>query len=268
MLFLLATPIGNLSDITLRALETMKTCDYLLCEDTRHSKVLLNHHSISTPLTSYHKFNEREKLDAILSDLENGKKIGLISDAGHPCINDPGNILVEACHERNIPVRILPGPSSVTAALSLSGLECVPFQFLGFIPKKEGEKRDILRKALSFSGITACFETPHQLPKTLTFLSKECPSMTLTLVREITKIHETVAKGTPEELLEVTHKGECVLLFSPNSETRESYHEAELMKMVLDTQKKYNLSLKKTAELLQEFKGIPKKQIYRLALPN
>lgn len=136
VLYLVSTPLGNLKDITLRALETLKDCDLILCEDTRHSKHLLDHFDIKKPLKSYHKFNETEKLEEILTLLSQGANVALITDAGTPCIQDPGAILVKACHERNLAVTATPGACALTMALSLSGISEGFFQFIGFFPKK------------------------------------------------------------------------------------------------------------------------------------
>lgn len=136
MLYLISTPIGNLKDITLRAIETLNDVDLILCEDTRHSKRLLDHYNIQKPLKSYHKFNEVKELEQILSLLKEGKKIALISDAGTPCIQDPGALLIQSCQKENLPYTAIPGPCALAMAFSLSALESGPFQFIGFFPKK------------------------------------------------------------------------------------------------------------------------------------
>lgn len=146
LLYLVATPIGNLGDITVRALETLKSCDYILCEDTRHSLILLQHYQIHKPLKSYHQFNESSQQAAILRDLENGMQICLISDAGTPSISDPGSLLVEACVAHNLPFTLLPGPCAAIQALACSGLPTEVFQFCGFLPRKEMALKNPFRK--------------------------------------------------------------------------------------------------------------------------
>ncbi|MEK7339340.1 MAG: 16S rRNA (cytidine(1402)-2'-O)-methyltransferase, partial [Verrucomicrobiota bacterium] len=134
MLYVVSTPIGNLKDFSFRALDVLKECDYILCEDTRHSQILLSHYSIKKPLKSFHRFNERMRLRAILEDLENGKNIALISDAGTPAISDPGLQLISECHQKKIPMTTIPGACAVIVALLLSGFSSTVFQFLGFVP--------------------------------------------------------------------------------------------------------------------------------------
>jgi len=143
MLYLIPTPIGTLKDITLRAIETLKSCSLILCEDTKISLKLIRHYEIDTHLESYHKFSERQKLDSIITQLENGDDIALISDAGTPAICDPGAILIQECVKKNIPFTSLPGACALSVAMSLSGNENSPSQFLGFVPKKPSEKKSV-----------------------------------------------------------------------------------------------------------------------------
>lgn len=217
MLFLIATPIGNLSDITLRALEILKECEYILCEDTRRSRILLNHFDIKKPLKSYHTFNEISKLKSIIEDLKDEKKIGLISDAGTPLINDPGEKIVRSCIENNIEIRTIPGPSSVFAALVVSGFSTDRFQFVGFIPKKPGQKKSFLQECLLYPGTTICFESPYRLAKTLAKLGEIDSEKEVFIARELTKKFETHYRGKAIELALyfTAHppKGEIVLVF-------------------------------------------------------
>src|ERR1700733_30336 len=162
MLYVIATPIGNLSDITYRAVQTLQSCDYILCEDTRHSLALLRHYQIRKPLTSLHKFNESKKQQAIVEDLHRGQTIGLISDAGTPAISDPGSWLIQRCLEEKIRVIPIPGASALTTALSCSGLNTERFQFCGFLPKKASELKKCLQELLAYPGTTVCYESPHR----------------------------------------------------------------------------------------------------------
>jgi 16S rRNA (cytidine1402-2'-O)-methyltransferase len=218
MLYLIATPIGNLEDITLRALKILEECDYILCEDTRHSIKLLNHYQIRKPLKSYHKFNEAKTLNAILEDLQKGIKIGLLSDAGTPGIADPGVRLVQKCRLIGIPVFSLPGPCAAIVALSSSGLSTDRFQFVGFLPQKGGKKEKMMRAILDYTGTSIIYESPYRILKTLKLIDDLQPERYCVIARELTKKFEQFQHGTARELLdawkEKTPKGEFVLLIS------------------------------------------------------
>jgi 16S rRNA (cytidine1402-2'-O)-methyltransferase len=218
MLFLIATPIGNLKDISLRALETLQACDYLLCEDTRHTRILLTHYQLKIPLKSFHLFNEASKEEQVIEDLKNGKKVGLVSDAGTPGISDPGERLVKRCRAEEISVIPIPGPSAAIAALSASGLETGRFQFFGFLPKKKGKLTRLLEEILTYEGTTVCYESPYRLVGTLKILTQLHPERECVVAREITKKFETYRKGSAHTLLEyfsrTPPKGEIVLLIS------------------------------------------------------
>ncbi len=217
MLYLVATPIGNLSDFSFRAIETIKECDYLLCEDTRRSRILLNHYEIQKPLKSYHLFNESSRLLTILNDLKAGKTLGLLSDAGTPLINDPGEKIVKACIESNIEIRSIPGATSVMTALVLSGFPCERFQFVGFLPKKGSKRKKALIEYLDYPGTTVCFESPFRLAKTLQELGTLNSTKKVFVGREFTKKFESHYHGlAPELALHFTAhppKGEIVLIF-------------------------------------------------------
>ena len=216
MLSIVATPIGNLEDITLRALSTLKNADYILCEDTRRTKKLLTHYEIHAKVFSFHGFNEKRKEEMVIEDLRQGKKIALVSDAGMPTISDPGSMLIQRCRNENLPVTCIPGASSVITALALSGMDTSSFQFLGFFPKKNGEILKAIDKASHFSGSSIFFESPHRLLKTLKKLPE---TLHVAIAKELTKIHETVFFGKPSELLLLLEnrsiKGEYVLLLQP-----------------------------------------------------
>jgi 16S rRNA (cytidine1402-2'-O)-methyltransferase len=216
MLYLVATPIGNLGDITYRAVEILKSCDYILCEDTRHSLRLLQHYSIQKHMISYHMFNEASREKRIIEDIQAGKLIALISDAGTPGIADPGMRLVKKCREENIKVESIPGPCAAIAAVTCSGMSTERFQFWGFLPRTSGRLKTQLEEILTYSGTTICYETPHRLLKVLEVLKQIAPERKITVTRELTKKFEEVISGTPEELLLVWKdravKGEIVLL--------------------------------------------------------
>ncbi len=216
MLFIISTPIGNLADITYRAVATLQECDYILCEDTRHSGPLLTKYSINKPLYSYHQHNEASRTDQVLKDLLDGKRVALISDAGTPGISDPGHQIIVACHQADIPVVPIPGPSAVIAALSASPLPTDRFQFIGFLPKSQGALKQALQDALAYPGTTACYESPFRLSKTLKALCALTESAPVAVCRELTKVYEEIRWGSAKEVREHYEqhppKGEIVLL--------------------------------------------------------
>lgn len=225
MLYLIATPIGNLEDFSFRALSILKNCDYALCEDTRHSKILLDHYNLSLPLKSFHKFNCKESESRVLSDLKEGKTIALISDAGTPLISDPGLELVQACIEENLAYTLIPGACALITALVLSGFANAPFQFLGFPPKKEGALRTFFTEAFDYAGTSLAYVSPHQIDDVLQTIESLDPKRSLCIARELTKKFEECLRGSASELL--THlknhppRGEMVLIIAPSLEVKE-----------------------------------------------
>ena len=216
-LYIIATPIGNLEDITLRALRVIKEVDLILCEDTRHTKRLLDKYEIIVQTMSYHQHSKISKIDKIVGLLESGKDLALVSDAGTPGISDPGNKLVEYLVENKIDVNIIPipGPSAVVSALSVSGFPTDNFIFLGFVPHKKG--RQTFFKNLAEEKRTVVFyESPHRIMKTLESLKEYIPEKEIVVCRELTKIYETIYRGKPKEITKkITPeqvKGEFVLV--------------------------------------------------------
>lgn len=197
MLYLVATPIGNLSDFSSRAQETLQSVDYILCEDTRTSRVLLEKYHIKKPLKSFHKFNETLNTASILQDLAKGLSIALISDAGTPTVSDPGEKLIASCIQHNLPLTHIPGPSALITALVLSGFPSSPFQFLGFLPKKPHDYKKALSDLLSYPGTTLIYESPHRLTTLLSLLP---PERNLSISRELTKKFEQTLRGPAKEL--------------------------------------------------------------------
>lgn len=222
-LYLVATPIGNLEDMTFRALRILKEVDLVAAEDTRHSRKLFNHYGVQTPLTSYFAHNEAVKGERILELLQQGKSVALITDAGTPSISDPGFLLVRACREQNLPVTAVPGASAVIAALSVAGLPTERFAFEGFLPPKSSARSKIF-KALGEEKRTLVFyEAPHRLVASLTDLISELGvDREVAVVRELTKLHEEVFRGTAGEALahfeQDRVRGEIVLLLGPAPE--------------------------------------------------
>jgi 16S rRNA (cytidine1402-2'-O)-methyltransferase len=198
-----ATPIGNLEDVTLRVLAALRTADVVACEDTRHTKVLLDRHAITAKLVSYHEHNERARASALVERVRAGEQVALVSDAGMPLISDPGFALVRACIEAGLPVEVLPGPSAVLTALVASGLPAEHWRFVGFLPRKAAERERLLDRA---AETLVAFESPRRLAATLAQLAERDPDRPLAVCRELTKLHEEVRRGGAAELAE--HYGE------------------------------------------------------------
>ena len=202
MLYIIASPIGNLEDITFRAISILKKCDLILCEDTRKSQHLLRKYEIKKKLFSYHRFNEKRSLEKIITALEEKNHIALLSDAGTPAIQDPGHLLINKVIEKGLPYTAIPGPSSILQALVLSGISWEKFQFIGYLPKKDGKKKKALQEALSYEGATIFFESPYRIMKTLQVMQSLSSDAILCLCREMTKLHEEVIRKSALELFE------------------------------------------------------------------
>lgn len=259
MLYLVSTPIGNLADITHRAIQVLKNCDYILCEDTRHSLGLLKHYGIEKPLKSFHQFNEKSREDDIVADLKNGKEIALISDAGTPGICDPGETLVKRCRSEGLKVTAIPGASAWVMGLVLSTMRKDKVQFLGFLPKIAGERKKILASMMFYSGTSVCYETPHRIKESLEEMRG---FKRVAVMRELTKTFEECLEGTAEELWNHFQKneprGEIVLLVE--GEPSEDLPVEELVKVL---EQKFNLSLAEAIKTAAELKGIPKREVYQ-----
>ncbi len=217
-LYLVATPIGNLEDITLRALRTLKECDVVAAEDTRRTGQLLKHFGIAKPLLSYFQFNEAKRSEEIIERLRRGEKVALATDAGSPGISDPGERVVKAAIAAGLRVEPVPGPCALVAALTASGLPTEEFHFIGFLPHKSGQRRKELERLKSFEGTLVLYESPYRMEKLLGELSELFPGRQVVLARELTKKFEEYLRGTPAELLEVLKtrslKGEFVVLIA------------------------------------------------------
>ncbi|MBS0653409.1 MAG: 16S rRNA (cytidine(1402)-2'-O)-methyltransferase [Verrucomicrobia bacterium] len=266
MLYLVATPIGNLSDLSFRAVETLKACDYILCEDTRHSSYLLNHYQINKPLKSYHRFNESKELEAIVEDLRNGRSIALISDAGTPILCDPGHLLIKKCREENIEVTAIGGPCAALLALTLSGFDPLPFQFVGFLPKKQSELTQLLSQILLYEGTSIAYETPHRIVETLEIANSLAPDRNLCVMRELTKMHEEFLKGTASVLIshfkEHPPRGELVFLIE-RSYQEEDWSHLSLKDHVAAVQKQWDLSLNDAIKTVAQIRKLPKRAVYQ-----
>lgn len=216
VLYIVSTPIGNLEDISFRALRVLKEVATVAAEDTRHTKTLLAHYGIGTPLTSYHDFNKEEKAPVLLERLKDGHSVALVSDAGTPTISDPGYFLITQALAAGITVAPVPGPSAVLTALAASGLPTDAFVFEGFLPRKSGPRRRLLESLRDERRTVIVFESPHRLRSSLELIREILGDRRIVLARELTKIHEEFLRGTAEELLKTlgarTIRGELTLV--------------------------------------------------------
>jgi 16S rRNA (cytidine1402-2'-O)-methyltransferase len=222
-LYLVATPIGNLEDITLRALRTLKECDLVAAEDTRRTGVLLKHFGISKPMLSYFQFNEAKRSEEIIERLRDGEKIALVTDAGTPGISDPGEKVVKATIAAGFRVESVPGPSALVAALTASGLPTDEFHFIGFLPHKSGQRRKKLESLAGVPGTLVLYESPYRIEKLLGELTEIFPERPIVLARELTKKFEEFLRGMPVELVQQLQKrsvkGEFVVIIGAAQNT-------------------------------------------------
>lgn len=274
-LYLVATPIGNLEDITLRALETLKSVDLIACEDTRTSGKLLQHFQIGTPATSYHKFNEQEKSLQLTERLLDGQNIALITDAGMPVISDPGSILVRKCREMGIQVTAVPGASASVTALALSGADARRFIFEGFLPTDRKEKTAVLDSLREETRTVVFYEAPHRLVRTLECLKENLGDRTVTLCRELTKKYETVSTMKLSEALkqyaQEAPRGEFVLVLEgADPEELSAGRKASWEKMTIPEHVRLyeaqGLSRKDAMKAAAADRGVTRRDIYQALL--
>jgi 16S rRNA (cytidine1402-2'-O)-methyltransferase len=267
-LYIVATPIGNLEDITLRALRILKEVDVIAAEDTRHTQHLLSHYGIQTPLTSYHEHNERAKAPALIERIKNGEDLALVSDAGTPAISDPGYRLVIEAIRAGIRVVPLPGASALAAVLSVSGLPTDRFLFEGFLPAKKQERKAKLQALRSESATLVCYEAPHRLIDALNDIGQILGDREIVVAREVTKIYEEFLRGKVSEVIdrlaEREIKGEITIVVhgsTGEAPLSEEQLKAEILRLVRD-----GTGVKEVSELLGERFGLAKREVYRLAL--
>ncbi len=275
MLYLCATPIGNLEDITFRVVETLKSVDVIAAEDTRNSLKLLNHFQIKTPMTSYHEYNRVEKAHYLIGMMQEGKDVALITDAGTPAISDPGETLVSFCHEAGIRVTSLPGAAACITALTLSGLSTRRFCFEGFLPQDKRERRAVLEELARESRTMIVYEAPHHLVKTLEGLKDVLGNRKLTICRELTKKFETVMPITLEGALayyeENEPRGEYVLVIQGKS-LEEKKEEAVLAwkEISIEEHMQYyegqGIERKEAMKRVAKDRNIGKRDVYRMLL--
>tara|TARA_B100001173_G_scaffold65980_1_gene55830 strand:+ start:210 stop:1046 length:837 start_codon:yes stop_codon:yes gene_type:complete len=270
-LYLVATPIGNLDDITFRAVEILKKVDIVACEDTRKTSTLLSHFKIKKKLVSLHQHNEKNKTDFLINQLLNGNSIAFVSDAGTPAISDPGAFLVKQALEQKIKVSPIPGPSSITSAFSVSGIQTTQFKFYGFLPNTSGKCKKVLEEIYNQNLPTIIFESPHRILKTL-FLIKNIfgSSYKLFIARELTKVYETIYKDNIVSIIErleshpEEQKGEFVIIF--NGKIREIQNFKTLsLNEALEVMIK-ELPLNQAVKLISKIYKKNKKEVYNQAL--
>ena len=276
-LYLCATPIGNLEDITFRAVRTLKEVDVIAAEDTRNSIKLLNHFEIKTPLTSYHEFNKYDKAKVLVNRILGGENVALITDAGTPGISDPGEELVRQCYEAGVEVTSLPGAAACITALTLSGLSTRRFVFEAFLPNDKKEKAAILEELRSETRTIILYEAPHRLKKTITELVPILGNRKLTVVKELTKLHENVFLTTIEEALDYYQenepRGEFVLVIE-GKKLEEIKKEKEAFFQEMDVNEHMKIYLDKGMDKKEAMKavavdrGIPKREVYKMLLTD
>ena len=267
MLYLIATPIGNLGDVTYRAVQTLKGCDEVWCEDTRQTAKLLNHLNIKKPLVSCHEYTQKETAPQLLEKLRAGLDVAYVSDAGLPGISDPGAVLIQACIEAKLPYTVLPGPSAVLTAAVFSGLPLDRFTFFGFLPREGAERKQALADIAACGCTAILYESPHRVKETLSDVLAAAGDCPCALVRELTKVYESCQRGTISEVLSSLPqevKGECVLLFSVPPKMEEAPTAEDLDGLLLKLMD--HMSLKDAAREASEALKLPKKQVYARAL--
>ena len=273
-IYLVATPIGNLSDISMRAIETLKNVDIIACEDTRNTIRLLNHFEIKGHLTSYHEYNKIDKAYELCEKVKEGKNIAFVSDAGMPAISDPGYELVDIAYKEGVEVTVVPGASAVVSALAISGISSRRFAFEGFLPADKNEKKEILTELSQESRTLILYEAPHRLLKTLKELFEYMGNRNIAIVREITKLHEEVLKGRLAEIIsdyeseKVAIRGEYVLVIEGKSllekkeERQKSFEEISIR----EHYEKYiaeGMDKKEAMKAVAKDRGIQKRDVYK-----
>jgi 16S rRNA (cytidine1402-2'-O)-methyltransferase len=269
-LYLVATPIGNLEDVTLRALRVLGEADLVACEDTRQTRKLFDRHGIDRPMVSYHEHNEHERAPELIEQIERGASVALVSDAGMPLVSDPGRHLVELCVERGIPVIPIPGPSALVAALAASGLDTSEFLFAGFLPARAGERARKLRELAAEPRTMVFYEAPHRLAATLRAALEILGDRRAVVARELTKIHEEFRRGRLSELAahfeSAEPRGEITLLVAPaDAQAATAPTGVSLAERVAELQKQ-GLDRKAALKQAARERGMAKRDAYRQLL--
>lgn len=272
-LYVCATPIGNMSDVSKRLIETLNLVDYILVEDTRRTIKILNHYDIKKKMISYHKFNEKERTETVIADLLNGKDIALVSDAGTPCISDPGYEVVKQARENGISVIAIPGPSAVISALSISGFELSSFAFFGFLPRENGKQEKVLSN-IKTNGIDmfVIYESPNRIIKTLENIKNIFREALVVVCSDLTKVHEKSIYGKIEEIIktlkndEKSNLGEYAIVVNKNEKVEEKKIDRPLESLIVEYMVLNNCSIKEAVNRLNKDSDYSKTDIYNASL--
>lgn len=264
-LHLVATPIGNLGDVTLRALETLAAADTIYCEDTRITLRLMDRYGLRVPLKALHEHNEAALAPSLIAEIESGKAIALVSDAGMPLISDPGYRLVKACAEAGVRVTSLPGANAVLTAVQLSGLATDSFRFAGFLPSGDGERRRALAELMEASHTVITYESPHRLRDCVADIAARDPARPIAVARELTKLHEEVVRGSASDVLaqlaaRETIKGECVVVIGGKAAAEAALDEAQIARIIADAAAA--LPAGKAAQQVAKLTGLPRDEAF------
>ena len=266
MLYFVSTPIGNMGDITYRAVETLKSVDVIACEDTRRSLALLNRYDIKKELIAYHKFNEVKETEKITELLKAGKNVAVISDAGMPVISDPGNVLTKTLAKENIPFTVIPGANAALSALVLSGLSAENFTFIGFLPDKQKDKDRLIKRYENVPSTLIFYVAPHDVASVLTYLNDKFNGRKAALVKEISKIHETAYRFTFGDGFTLENpKGEFVLIVEGQKEVKNEFENLPIekhIKMYIDE----GLSKKDALKKVADERGVSKNSLYKYTI--
>ena len=264
-IFLVPTPIGNLKDITLRALEALENSDEIAAEDTRQTLKLLNHFNIKKPLFSYHQHNEQGKSDDIIDKLKDGKNIALVTDAGTPGISDPGSVIVQKCIEQEIPFEVLPGATAFTTALVYSGLDTTKFVFRGFIPRENKDRKALMEEVKDKRETVIFYESPHRIKKTLNLMLDILGDRNIALCREITKKHEEIIRGHISEIISIVEelKGEMVIVVEGSQEVEEEITFETTIKEDVDMYIEKGMSTKDAIKEVAKQRNLNKNSVYQ-----
>ena len=266
-LYIVGTPIGNTQDITIRAIETLKSVDLIACEDTRHTKILLDKYDIKTPTTSYHKFNIRTKTGYIIDKIKQGKKVALVSDAGMPGISDPGQELVRAAASENIKVEVIPGASALISALSVSGLKTDRFAFEGFLPAKPSSRKKFLQSLANEERTIVLYEAPHRMLRTLEDIKEHFGDRQICVARELTKKFEEISRGKITEMIKkfssVRPRGEFVIVIEGDKAIEKVKVDPELLVKDLVAS---GVSKSNAVKIVAKRLRVRKNELYRMTL--
>ncbi|MCK5130362.1 MAG: 16S rRNA (cytidine(1402)-2'-O)-methyltransferase [Clostridiales bacterium] len=271
VLYIVATPIGNLGDITLRAIEVLKSVDFIAAEDTRHTIKLLNHYDIKTRQISHHEHNEKESTLGILMLLEQGKDVALVSDAGMPCISDPGYQLIHSARSKGLPVTSLPGASAIPSAIALSGLDAGRFRFEGFLPKNKTQRKDLLQNISKDGCAIVIYEAPHRLQKTVLELAQFFEDRKIAIINDISKLHERVETYPIEQAYEQLNlwnlKGEFVIVIEKGiAFADDSWKSMTVKEHIESLMQNEDLAKMDAVKMVAKIRGVKKGDVYKESL--